>query len=116
MKSVAKLVIMIYWQRKNDEGSFGLVHHLESHYDDWSMEMKQDWRRIQDFLWKYLSPLGWLLSHETEVDIMHLVSKVESNGFGIYLENRLDILTGRGKRKRKNRRRAPWTKLFFFLI
>ncbi|KAI8339860.1 hypothetical protein BC941DRAFT_235713 [Chlamydoabsidia padenii] len=96
MKSVAKLVIMIYWQRQQEQqGGYDLVHHLESHYLDWSMEMKQEWDRIQDFLWKHLAPLGWLLSHETGVDIMHLISKIESNGFGIYLENRKDILAGR---------------------
>ncbi|ORZ20312.1 hypothetical protein BCR42DRAFT_488846 [Absidia repens] len=110
MKSVAKLVIMVYWQRHvrgktdhRDNGgdmnkmtcSYDLVHHLESHYDDWSPEMKQEWNRIQCFLWKFLSPMDWLFPHETDVDIMHLVSKIESNGFGIYLENRLDVVVGR---------------------
>ncbi|KAI8092505.1 uncharacterized protein BX664DRAFT_293598 [Halteromyces radiatus] len=97
MKSVAKLVVMIYWQRQknNEDNSYTLVQHLESHYDDWDQDIKRDWHRIHTFLWKHISALGWLLPHETDADIMHLVSKIESNGFGIYLENRLDVVAGR---------------------
>ncbi|KAI9260468.1 hypothetical protein BDA99DRAFT_512144 [Phascolomyces articulosus] len=109
-KSVAKLVLLIYWQREksmqqdqkelsetkdqhsnNDEESndivvlsstYEQVMALESHYKDWSTDVKQDWHRIQQFLEKQLEGI---YSHKDEV--IHLISKIESNSFGVFLDN-----------------------------
>ncbi|KAI9306845.1 hypothetical protein BJ944DRAFT_262875 [Cunninghamella echinulata] len=118
MKSIGKLILMIYWQRQKEISSsstaneikiknnnekedktatieFDLVNQLESHYDAWSLDMKKDWSRLHTFLLKQLHQSNWILPHESDIDIMHLASKIESNGFGIYLENKLDVLAGR---------------------
>ncbi|KAG2219217.1 hypothetical protein INT45_004577, partial [Circinella minor] len=110
-KSVAKLVLLIYWQREKEQMStlssssfekggndnnndkenadivilsstFEQVTALESHYNDWSQPVKQDWYRTQQFLEKQL--VG---KYDNKEDIMHLISKIESNSFGIYLND-----------------------------
>ncbi|KAI8149895.1 hypothetical protein BJV82DRAFT_707680 [Fennellomyces sp. T-0311] len=81
-KSVAKLVLLVYWQRDLGHQDYQGVQQLESHYNDWSTDVKQDWKRIQQFL-------ETQLKHEQE-EVMHLISKIESNGFGIYLDGKSD--------------------------
>ncbi|CAO3608533.1 unnamed protein product [Cunninghamella blakesleeana] len=128
MKSIGKLILMIYWERHKERRKnikidqqqqqflikednkdmelklnstikkkfgFDLVNQLESHYDKWPLEIKKDWMRLHSFLLKQLQQFHWLLPHESDMDIMHLASKIESNGFGIYLEKKMDILAGR---------------------
>ncbi|KAL0094697.1 hypothetical protein J3Q64DRAFT_1829162 [Phycomyces blakesleeanus] len=112
-KSVAKLVILCLWERRREAhnlgwdrsdnwwnpelaaysedaltSSFEQVQALESHYNDWPEDDKKDWRRMQQFLYNQLSTAQLLTPHETLQDIMHLVSRIESNGFGIFLENK----------------------------
>lgn len=114
MKSVGKLILMIYWERnqeikqlmdqsnkKKNKIGFDLVNQLESHYDEWPLDIKKDWMRLHTFLLKQIHQLKWLLPHESDIDIMHLASKIESNGFGIYLEKKLDIVVGRGNNSNK---------------
>ncbi|ORX49529.1 SET domain-containing protein [Hesseltinella vesiculosa] len=92
-KSVAKLVVMIYWQRRTRPDP--LVDALESHYDHWPADVKLDWHRVRQFLWQQFRAADWLRPDETDTDIMHLASKIESNSFGLYLERRADVVAGR---------------------
>ncbi|KAF7731586.1 SET and MYND domain-containing protein 5 [Apophysomyces ossiformis] len=100
-KSVAKLVILLWWEKQREDAglhwdrpdpqgftsNYDHVHALESHYDHWPSSERQDWRRIQQFLHAQL---------QVEPDeVMHLVSRIESNGFGIYLENKTSDPIGR---------------------
>ena len=62
--------------------TFEQVTALESHYNDWSEPVKQDWYRTQQFLEKQL--VG---RYDNKEDVMHLISKIESNSFGIYLND-----------------------------
>lgn len=109
MKSIGKLILMVYWQRYKDKKtsfshsqSYEPVQQLESHYTNWSDELKKEWSRLHLFLSAQLQQLHWLCTNESEMDIMHLASKIESNGFGIYLENKLDVVAGRGKKKKNS--------------
>ncbi|KAI8371515.1 uncharacterized protein BYT42DRAFT_580556 [Radiomyces spectabilis] len=95
-KSVAKLVVLILWQRQRAAPmcedatippTYDDVKALESHYSDWSIDQIQEWRRLHQFFTKHLGPL--LPPNQTMTDIMHLVSRIESNGFGIFLEKAL---------------------------
>lgn len=108
-KSVAKLVLAVYWERQTRgqrllhctnvhglKSTFEHVLALESHYDDWPDDDRKEWRRLQQFLFTQLSSNGILEEHETEVDIMHLVSRIESNCFGLYLEKKSKEPVGRG--------------------
>ncbi|KAI9028342.1 hypothetical protein CLU79DRAFT_562493 [Phycomyces nitens] len=122
-KSIGKLVLLCFWERRREAhnllwdradnwwnpelavypkdafaSTFEQVQELESHYDDWPEDDKKDWRRMQQFLYNQLSSAQLLTPHETLQDIMHLVSRIESNGFGIFLENKTakgDVLIGR---------------------
>ncbi|KAG0171336.1 SET and MYND domain-containing protein 3 [Apophysomyces sp. BC1034] len=101
MKSVAKLVVLLLWEKQREQAglrwdrpepqgltsTFDHVQALESHYHHWPSSEKKEWRRIQQFLHAQL---------QLEPDeIMHLVSRIESNGFGIYLENKVSDPIGR---------------------
>lgn len=111
-KSVAKLVLAVYWERQTggrrledctDAGglksTFEHVLELESHYNDWPDDDRKEWKRLQQFLYSQLKSGGALEERETELDIMHLVSRIESNCFGLYLEKKSKEPVGRGMRK-----------------
>ncbi|KAI9315078.1 hypothetical protein BX666DRAFT_353236 [Dichotomocladium elegans] len=84
-KSVAKLVLAVFWQRRHEVEPFStdhdLVSRLESHYLDWDEDLKNQWRKVRQFLQVHLPD-------ENPIDIMHCVSRVESNGFGIHIGGR----------------------------
>ncbi|KAI8876288.1 hypothetical protein K501DRAFT_288966 [Backusella circina FSU 941] len=68
--------------------TFEHVNALESHYHHWPESEKQEWRKVQQFMYSHLKEVGLLEMNETEADVMHLVSKIESNGFGLALEEK----------------------------
>ncbi|KAL1920247.1 uncharacterized protein VTP21DRAFT_1393 [Calcarisporiella thermophila] len=76
-KSVVKLVLLILARRAVDPSSYHAVESLQSHYEDWSEESKRDWERLRGFLEGMLIDIEW-------ESFLNLVSKVESNGFGVY--------------------------------
>ncbi|KAJ3276709.1 hypothetical protein HK104_003604, partial [Borealophlyctis nickersoniae] len=59
---------------------------LQSHYHDWPTQDARDWRKTKNFVIKLLAESG-LLDHEiTDPSefVLHLISKIESNGFGLW--------------------------------
>ncbi|KAI9488429.1 hypothetical protein BDB00DRAFT_848031 [Zychaea mexicana] len=108
-KSVAKLVLLIYWQREQEQqtiindnndntpflSTFEQVEALESHYNDWDESVRHDWHRIQLFLESQLVD-----KYTDTSDIAHLISKIESNGFGIYLSATSDDSVSSNKDKK----------------
>ncbi|KAJ3244826.1 hypothetical protein HDU78_010416 [Chytriomyces hyalinus] len=74
------------------EAQYRHVTALESHYADWTDETKKEWRKAVSLL-ESLAMEAHLLddtlisdSHGDthELVLMHLISKIESNGFGIW--------------------------------
>jgi hypothetical protein len=128
-KSVAKAVICTLWERQYEKehrrhriaiatekmrqeagidevalhSTFDHVNALESHYHHWPESEKQEWKKVQQFMYSHLKEIGLLEVNETEADVMHLVSKIESNGFGLALEEKennkrsLSVTLGRSK-------------------
>lgn len=72
-------------------GSLEDVFSLESHYDEWITEDQQEWSRIaRTFIIPLLKEFNLLPDNWKEKDVLDLVSRIESNGFGIY-DGRDDI-------------------------
>ncbi|KAI9277962.1 hypothetical protein BC943DRAFT_364045 [Umbelopsis sp. AD052] len=66
------------------ESNFDMVLALESHYHRWTTDDCQSWKRLYAFLHTSLTECA-LLKESDDMDfIMHLISRVESNGFGMY--------------------------------
>ncbi|KAI9004724.1 hypothetical protein BC832DRAFT_521224, partial [Gaertneriomyces semiglobifer] len=69
------------------------VENLQSHYDDWASEDAKDWKKMKNFLVRLLEDCDLLEAEDrsppgptgdTSPFVMHLISKIESNGFGLY--------------------------------
>lgn len=121
MKSVAKMVLLLYWEKARAErgvkwirsqeewwkigdrditsgleglnvnkdiepveSNFDMVLALESHYDHWTSDDRQGWKRLGTFLQAALTEAKLLNGIDTYDTIMHMISRVESNGFGMY--------------------------------
>ncbi|KAI8824429.1 uncharacterized protein EV422DRAFT_487271, partial [Fimicolochytrium jonesii] len=69
------------------------VDNLQSHYSSWPLEDAKDWRKTKNLIVKLLEDCG-LLENGDRVPpiprgdpsdfVLHLVSKIESNGFGLW--------------------------------
>lgn len=66
------------------ESNFDMVLALESHYHRWTTDDCQSWKRLYTFLLTSLTECALLKESDTMDFIMHLISRVESNGFGMY--------------------------------
>lgn len=92
-RSIAQLVLLVHWQRSCSLAPFDTNHDqvdaLESHYLDWDDSLKEDYRRVLTFLESQLP-------EQSSLDIMHLVSRIESNAFGVHVLNKKEPV-GRGK-------------------
>ncbi|CDS13365.1 hypothetical protein LRAMOSA05543 [Lichtheimia ramosa] len=84
-RSIAQLVLLVHWQRSCELAPFDTNHDqvdaLESHYLDWDDSLKEDYRRVLTFLESQLP-------EQSSLDIMHLVSRIESNAFGVHVLNK----------------------------
>lgn len=94
-KNVMKLLVMtlnnLFNLKSDIEGYYNHPKNLQSHYDDWPSNDQKDWNKMKKFILPLLSEA------ELECDpneIMHWVSKIESNGFGLWGPGR-DICMGR---------------------
>ncbi|KAJ3004130.1 UNVERIFIED_CONTAM: hypothetical protein HDU68_005283 [Siphonaria sp. JEL0065] len=76
------------------------VTNLQSHYHEWTEDVKREWKKIHSLVVAMLMESRELvdddLIHESEGDdldqvVMHLVSKIESNGFGIWALKRKPV-------------------------
>ncbi|KAI8841759.1 hypothetical protein BC829DRAFT_10019 [Chytridium lagenaria] len=59
---------------------------LQSHLQDWSAEMHQDWKKTRKFAEKMLEEMG--VGDEDVGGVMELVSRIESNGFGVWAKGK----------------------------
>jgi hypothetical protein len=66
------------------ESNFDMVLALESHYDRWTTDDRQSWKRLSTFLHASLAESSLLKETDSMDFIMHLISRVESNGFGMF--------------------------------
>jgi hypothetical protein len=95
-KDVIKLLVITLYNLSNldpnlDLEGFDHPQTLQSHYNDWPQDDKQSWGKMK----KFIIPLLHELDLESDPDaIMHWVSKIESNGFGIWGPGK-DICMGR---------------------
>jgi hypothetical protein len=92
-KNVIKLLVMTLYNLSNIHTDKGYNHptSLQSHYDEWPLDDKQSWTKMK----KFIIPMLHQLDLESDPDaIMHWVSKIESNGFGIWGPGK-DICMGR---------------------
>lgn len=121
MKSVAKMILNLVWERARNEAgvhwvrsqgewwkvgdldvtrgleeldlrrditpvesNFDMVLALESHYHRWTSEDRQAWKKLGTFVHAALTEAKLLKEGDDMDFIMHLISRVESNGFGMY--------------------------------
>lgn len=117
-KSIVKLIIMVYYQRRVlDEGTsdqfvktgneddetksssgLGLTWTeslaLQSHYTSWPSQSVKDWSQVTKWLNTHCQSL---CEFPTPVEtLMEWVSRIESNGFGIWALNKSESCMGRG--------------------
>ena len=59
------------------------VDSLQSHFDDWPEDDIRSWRKTKQFIAQLLFESS-LIDSDTTDFLMHLISKVESNCFGVY--------------------------------
>jgi hypothetical protein len=119
MKSVVRLLVQILledlWERKkgkqqrkfdsdskyqNDalRNNFKDFLLLESHYLDWPVNLKQDWMKHENFLLSLFESSNLVQENIKFEEFLHMVSRIESNGFGMYYQSKgREILFGRGK-------------------
>lgn len=66
------------------KSNYNLAHALQSHYASWPTDDINDWRKQHSFLLSILNDAKLLDKDEGIDEVMHLASKIESNGFGLY--------------------------------
>jgi hypothetical protein len=59
---------------------------LQSHYSSWSDSILSNWKKSRAFIVKLLLDVDLLLPNEDDDFVMHLISKIESNCFGLFNE------------------------------
>lgn len=93
-KNVVKLLVMTLYNLFNLDSTLEGYNHpknLQSHFDDWSGNDQKDWNKMK----KFILPLLREADLESDPDeFMHWVSKIESNGFGIWGPGK-DVCMGR---------------------
>ncbi|RIB00894.1 hypothetical protein C2G38_2150689 [Gigaspora rosea] len=69
---------------------------LQSHLLDWPNDIKRDWLKHEKFLMNLLKSSKLLDEDDKFDDLLHMISKIESNGFGVYYKCKgKSILFGR---------------------
>ena len=95
-KNVVKLLIMTLYRLSHLDPNMhleGYKHprNLQSHYEEWSEKDQKDWNKMKKFI---LPLLDQAHMESDPLEIMHWVSKIESNGFGLWGIGK-DICMGR---------------------
>ncbi|CAG8596094.1 10581_t:CDS:2 [Dentiscutata heterogama] len=69
---------------------------LQSHYLNWPNDIKRDWLKHEKFLMNLFKSSKLLDEDAKFEDLLHMVSKIENNGFGVYYKCKgKNVLFGR---------------------
>ncbi|KAF0439041.1 SET domain-containing protein [Gigaspora margarita] len=69
---------------------------LQSHLLDWPNDIKRDWLKHEKFLMNLFKSSKLLDEDDKFDDLLHMISKIESNGFGVYYKCKgKNVLFGR---------------------
>lgn len=83
---ISKPPILTNYSDERNSNPYQPVAALQSHFDNWSKDQIMNWQKIKVFIYKLVIEAELIKDTESIESILELISKIESNCFGIYNE------------------------------